>query len=367
MEKIIGKFAFIGHPISLSHFYNLAGFWGFILKKFPPYWVKRWMLGLPPYLYNIMEFESILGTRAQGIGITLPLLPEQFISLGEEKVIQRILKAVKLSEKLGAKLVALGGFTSVVGNEGELISKQVNIPVTSGNVFPAYLSIEGIEKACNKMHIKMSDSVAAVIGATGDIGSICAKILSRKVLRLYLVARNETRIQQFAEKIRSAATAEVEVSFDIDEVIANSDIVLTATTSIASIINPLKLKTGSIVCDVAVPANIVKDVVRLRNDVLVFEGGLTKVPNIQKMKDRKFHKAMLSNNCIFGCLAEAVLLTLENRFESFSLGRGNITEEKVNEIGAIARKHGFEVSDFFCGYKLFSDEEIDCIRKNAHR
>ena len=314
-----------------------------------------------------MDFESILGKKVRGIGIILPLLPEQFVSIGEEVAIQKILKAVRLAERLGARLVALGGFTSIIGNEGEVISKLVNIPVISGNAFPAYLSIEGIEKACKKMHIKMSDSCAAVIGATGDIGSICTKILSKKVKKLYLVARNEIRVRRFFDEIRVRAKAEIVIPADIDEAIINSDIILTATTAIASIIDPLKLKPGSIVCDVAVPANIVKDVVNLRKDVLVFEGGLTKVPNIEKIRDPKFHKAMLSNNCIFGCLAEAILLTMEDRFESFSIGRGNITEEKINEIGVIARKHGFEVSNFFCVYKLFSDEDIDQIRKNANR
>ena len=359
------KFAFIGHPITLGHFYPLAGFWGGLAKRVSPYYLKEIMLKLPSYKYNTMRIKSLTGVECEGYGIILPILPEQVAFLGENKTLEKVLSAVRLAERLGAKLVSLGGFTSVVGNEGEYISSKVNIAVTSGNTFPAYLAIEGIKKACGIMEINMSNSTATVMGATGDIGSICTKILSKIVRRIYIVARNEKKIEEFARILREYGSAEIIIPENKEEAIRRADIILTATTAITSLIEPNNLKPGAIVCDVAVPANVTKEVVSIRKDVLVFEGGLCKLPYIENIKDIKFHKAMLGKNCIFGCLAEAMLLGLENRFESFSLGRGNITEQKVFEIGAMALKHGFEVSEFFCGYKVFTNEDLKDIKRMA--
>ena len=44
-----------------------------------------------------------------------------------------------------------------------------------------------------------------------------------------------------------------------------------------------------------------------------------------------------------GCLAETINLALEDRTESFSLGR-DLSVERIGEIGAIATKHGFSFS-----------------------
>ena len=48
-----------------------------------------------------------------------------------------------------------------------------------------------------------------------------------------------------------------------------------------------------------------------------------------------------------GCLLEGMLLALKGRFESYSRGRGNISPDRVDEIWALARKHGFALAPFF--------------------
>jgi predicted amino acid dehydrogenase len=216
------------------------------------------------------------------------------------------------------------------------------------------------------MGTTLSDSTAAIIGATGDIGSICTKMLSRKVKKLNIAARNEKRLQEFADTVKSYGRADVEVFKYTKDAVRGADIVLSATSAVVTIIDPANLKPGAIVCDVAVPANIAREVALSRDDILVFEGGLAKLPYPKDIMNNIVLE-LLPQNSIYGCIAETMTLTLEGRFEPYSIGRGNITEKKLSDMKNMAEDNGIGLSDFFCGYKTFSDKDIENIRKNADR
>jgi predicted amino acid dehydrogenase len=171
---------------------------------------------------------------------------------------------------------------------------------------------------------------------------------------------------RFADEIKSENGVEVEVFQYYKDAVKEADIILTVTSAISTIIEPENLKPGAIVCDVAIPANIAKEVVNLRDDIFVFEGGLAKLPYQNEVKDRTFNELMPTGS-IYGCLAEGIVLTFEGRFENYSIGRGNITEDKVNEISKIAKKHGLQLAEFFCGYKFYSEDDIETIKRNAKR
>jgi predicted amino acid dehydrogenase len=359
------KFAFIGHPIDLNHLYSLLGAWGALAKRMPRHMLYNLLLKAPPYkYYNIENVRSLTGAIAFGDAIICPLLPHQVAFLPEDAVIKKIIRAVRLAERLGAKMAVLGGFASIVGNEGEVVSKEVGIAVTSGNTYTACLAIEGIEKAAKVMDLELKEATMAVIGATGDIGSICAKVFSKRVRKINIAARNEKRLNEFADFVRNYGSCSVEVCKRVRDAVIDADIVLTVTSAVSVLINSEDLKPGSVVCDVAIPANIAKEIVNMRDDVLVFEGGLAKPPFMEDIQTKKWQRAMPPNS-IFGCLSEGILLALEGRFENYSLGRGNITEERINEMFGIEKKHGFSVADFFCGYKQFSDGDIGRIKTNA--
>ncbi|NQT07175.1 MAG: shikimate dehydrogenase [Candidatus Omnitrophica bacterium] len=360
------KFAFIGHPVDLNHLYILLGFWGWFAKLLPRAMLYKILLRLPPYKYcSFKKLMSKTGATASGWTIICPLLPQQVAFLKEEDVIKKVIQAVELAEKMGAEMAILGGFTSIVGNEGEVISRHSSIAVTSGNTYTACLAIEGIEKASKEMDLDLKQAIIAIIGATGDIGSICTKIFSRKVRKINIAARNERKLNIFADNIKRQGTCQVEVFKYTRDAVREADIILTVTSAVSVLIKPEDIKPGTIICDVAIPANIAKEIVNMRDDVLVFEGGLSKPPFEVNIKG-KAKKAMPPKS-IFGCLSEGMLLALEGKFENYSIGRGNITEQKIAEMFEIERKHGFSVADFFCGYKIFSKEDIKCIKRNAIR
>jgi hypothetical protein len=59
-----------------------------------------------------------------------------------------------------------------------------------------------------------------------------------------------------------------------------------------------------------------------------------------------------------------MLLALEGRFESYSRGRGNISPSRVDEIWALAEKHGFALAPFFNDEGL-CDRRIAAIRRET--
>ena len=361
----MNKFGFIAHPIDINSFYDFLGVWNVFAKILSEKTIKNIAAKLPPYkLCSLNKIRSSTGLAVSADVIAIPLLPIQIATFDEARVLSLIEKGIRMCERSGARIVGLGGFASVVGNEGQVLSDRVDVPLTSGNTMTAALTLEGIYKAARLMDIDLMDSVVAIIGATGDIGSICTKILSKKVKKVNIAARNEKKLQEFAKLITNYGNAKVEVFRYSKDAIKDADIILTATSAVTTVIEPMQLKSGSVVCDVAIPANIVREVVKARDDVLVFEGGLAKIAHMEDVKNKKLSH-LVPVNGIYGCVSETMALTLEGRFEPYSIGRGNITEEKIEEIKNIAAKHGIVLSDFFCGYKFFTNKDIEKIKENA--
>ena len=359
------KFAFIGHPVDLKSFYDFLGIWGGIARILPESFVESITLKAPPIkLVSLKKIRSKDNAEISGEAIVCPLLPKQMAFLGEEIVLRKIIQAAKLGERLGAKIIGLGGFASVIGNEGEAVSREINIAVTSGNTYTAALALEGIFKAAELMGIALNNATVAIIGATGDIGSICTKILAKKVKKVNLAARNEKKLNEFAELVRELSEAEVGIFKYVRDAVKDADIILTATSAISTVIEPEFIKSGAVVCDVAIPANIAKEIAYKRDDILVFEGGLAKLPFPEDVEYKRL-RSVLPPGHIYGCLAETIVLTFAGKFENYSIGRGNITEEKINEISKLAREYGLKLSDFFCGFKFFTDKNIRQIKENA--
>ena len=363
----MNKFGFIAHPINIKAFYDFLGVWRIFGKLLSEKTIRNIAKKTSPYpLCSFRKIKSFTGSIISGDIVLIPLLPIEIVTLTEEKVLELVEKSINMCERNGAKVVGLGGFTSVVGNEGEYLSKRVEVPLTSGNTLTAALALEGIYKATHIMDVSLSDSTAAVIGATGDVGSICTKILARKVKKINIAARNEQKLQEFANSIKNYGKVNVEIFKYTKDAVRNADIVLTATSAVTTIIDPKQLKSGAIICDVAIPANIAREVVQMRKDILVFEGGLAKIAYPEDVRNKKLLH-LVPGNAVYGCVAETIALTFERRFESYSIGRGNITEEKIDEIKSIAAKHGIVLSDFFCGDKFFSQKDIENIKTNSEK
>ena len=68
----------------------------------------------------------------------------------------------------------------------------------------------------------------------------------------------------------------------------------------------------------------------------------------------------------YACMAEVMILALEGRCESYTLGR-DITVEQVEEIASLAAKHGFRLGGFRSFERAVTREEVELVRENALR
>ena len=118
---MINSLGFIGHPIDMEHLYKMLGPWGSLARKIPGFRLKEILRHVSPYrLHTVRNIRSSKDVLIDCHAIICPLLPEQMVSLDQKFVLNRITEAVRRAERLGSKIVTLGGFASVIGNEGEL-------------------------------------------------------------------------------------------------------------------------------------------------------------------------------------------------------------------------------------------------------
>lgn len=352
------KFAFIIHPVSLEDYYRKFPFF----KHLPPSVVERGARLLPP-----MKVSDITGIRSpynecEGMFIGCPLTSRQLLNLPVEECYKKIIASVELAQRNGAKIVGLGAFTSVVGDAGITIAKRVGIPVTTGNSFTIHTALEGAKMAASMMGMEWSSSHIVILGATGSIGSVCARLLAGETKYITLVARQKDKLARLAATIAYESGVAAKVSDDVRQSVRKADVVIAVSSSLEFQIFPSDLKPGTVVCDVARPRDVSPLVAKERNDVLVIEGGVVDVPPGAEFN---FDFGFPAGKA-YACMSETMILTLEKRFEPYSLGR-DIEIEKVKEIAELAHKHGFKLSGFRSFERTLSREEIMRIKENARR
>lgn len=350
----MNQFAFLTHPLGMKDVVRYAPK---AKGKREPIVLKilEWM---PPYeASTIRGVRSLLGPEILGNFVMVPLMPIQFINLARNEVVERVKKAALLGQSLGAKMIGLGGYNSVVGRAGKDIAQALDVAVTSGNSYTVATALEGALAAAETLDVDLERSTVAVIGATGSIGSVCARFLAQKVKHLVLSARSKSRLKALAELIQRESRASLKVEMDLGRALAEADVVITATSSGGSIIQAEHLKPGAIVCDVAVPHDVSREVQKLRPDVLVIEGGVVEVPgNVDFGLDFGYPKGLA-----LACMAETMVLTLENRFEDYSIGRG-LEYDRVQEIQRLATRNGFRLAGFRAFDEPVSAEKIEQVR-----
>ncbi|HOV66224.1 MAG TPA: shikimate dehydrogenase [Bacillota bacterium] len=352
----MGTFAFIIHPIDVSD----------VARKFPVSryipsgLVERAISHLKPFkVSEINGVRSGYGT-ANGYFVTCPLTPRMMMSMPEDTVMAKIIDSAKLAQDLGAKVVGLGAFTSVVGDAGVTISKNVDIAVTTGNSYTVYTAIEATLKAAELMEIDMADANVLVLGATGSIGRVLSLILSDHGFKLILASRNIDKLNEVARAVKERSGVTPYVTTDTREALRQADVVLCVSSAVEAIVQPGDLRTGALVCDVARPRNVSVEVKKQRQDVLVIEGGVVRVPGeVDFNFDFGFPKGHS-----YACMAETMILALEEKYVNWSLGR-ELTVEQVEGIAALARKHGFEVGGFRSFERPVTLDEIEEVKRKA--
>lgn len=278
---------------------------------------------------RLQNLRSPTGSVTEGQIYEIPMGTAEILD-SPGQALEYMEQAVAMAAEWGAGIVGLGSMTGIVGGGGSYLAENCPVPVTTGNCLTTYAALQNLRHACVEANVNLSREVVAVVGVPGSIATAAATLLADQCDELLLVSRRDSpKARQLAAKL------DAELLMDIPTALERARVVVSATSS-GNCIDQQALQPGSVVIDIGVPADV-QGSMPTRSDTLVISGGLSLVPEsfARDSMFLGFHRGMVPS-----CLGETINLALENRGESFSLGR-SLSVSRVEEIGAIAVKNGF--------------------------
>lgn len=394
--KIPGKFSFLIHFTQLDDLVRSDPSFSRFTELEKEKWLA-WVKNLGPG--NALELpvvKSKTGASIQGTIMSVPLLPKDMTGSYRKSAVSMIKAATQAAGLARSSRMGLGAFTSIVTRGGESVTGQ-GIAVTSGNTLTTVSAVQSLENVISKVGVDIKSANVAIVGASGAIGRLAAMLLARKAGRITLVgnaanphasvflenvandivaslfSQNGTLIDSgelagciHAQMKRHHSLIAAQAAMQISERIAittdleelrKADIVFVATSAEIALIDPMHLKPGTIVCDVARPQNV-KPVPIKKSKVLVFDGGLISPPfNI----DLGPFQTLPENLC-WGCLGETMLLSCARETKDYSIG-SKLDLNDADHIRSLANEHGFlPATPQWYGNKI-TQNDIDVLRK----
>lgn len=357
----MSSFAFIVHPIDpkrdVTRKYPVLGN---ILSEDVIHFLSRFW---PP-----VQLSHVTGVRSAATGeeiegwlIAVPYTAKRMLELPPQEVYRKIVAAGNLAKSLGAQVLGLGAYTSVIGDGGKSIAQDLDISVTSGDSYTAAVSIYATKSAAKQMDIELATSTLAVVGASGAIGSVVAQLLAADAGNIILIGRQQNRLRSIAEKVSAAGCKSVSVSTEVKDV-QQAEVVMTVTSSGGNLLQPDMLRSGAVVCDVSRPRDVSLQVSQARDDVLVIDGGLVRVPGAV---DFGFNYG-LPPDLTYGCFAETITLALEGLLVDYSIGK-DLSIEQVRKIDTLAAKHGFELAALRSFERKLDEAFIQKVKAKANQ
>jgi fatty aldehyde-generating acyl-ACP reductase len=341
-------FALIGHQESWTAIADvLAVLRGEDRTPLPDDEIKDIFPWIPPRALCSVDVSSIGGVTASGVYIDSFIPPDRLQAACVRENLARVRGAAANAIDAGAKIVSLGGFSSILieGDFDQLPARQGTVFTTGNTLTVAYI-VQGIKRMCALEGRNIRNATLLIVGATGDVGSGCARCLAPLVRRVLLHARNEERLRKLETELQ-ADGVQVEVATDLQRFSAEADVVICAASLPSPTLLLDRIAPDAIVCDAGYPKNL--SPTAGKPGVKVFFGGLGQITG--GLKFAPDFRGILNRHpfpdVVHGCLLEGVALALEGRFEPFSKGRGRITPERVNEMETIAARHGIYLAPLY--------------------
>ena len=334
------RFAFVVHPVELRSIVDFDPSLA-LLDDCQQEKVLRFIQDAGrPGVVGSTRIEAA-GRSAYGEFIDVHYTAEDFKKMPFERVLGEVRKAVELAHSRGAEIVGLGGFTSIVSRNG-LELQDLGVPLTTGNSYTAVATVEAL--LTSKAPTLPKDATAVVVGGVGAVGRAAALLLVNRVASLVLVgnpeypARSLAELDAFKTELLdvSGRTAAISTSVDLRESLANAHFVVSATSSTGILIRPDDLARDAVVCDTSLPANFPPEIREQRPDVTLIAGGIIRVPDAQEIGV----ELGLDPGCVYGCMAETMMLTLSRNFEEGTVGT-NPTSRRLDLMRELAAEYSF--------------------------
>lgn len=336
----MSKFAFVLNPFDIQNVHDYC----FLSKLAPAALIKIILRLLPPFkIYYSKNLRSAQGAAIDGCFIVCPLLSKQVLAMKEESVLNKILKAVRLGERDGAKVIGLGALMGIAGKGGQMIAGETPVAITTGSSLATAAILETLDRAADLRKIDLSRAKVAIVGATNAIGQNCALGFINRAETIFLLAKNAERLAELKEFLvaQKSTTNIIDKGLALESVIKEADIIIFTTSAIEvpSAATAGSLKKNVIICDIPSPRNITEELCKIRKDILVIDGAVIEPPQTARIG----LKLPIKDGYIFACMAETMILAFEGKTqEDFSTGfKPDLN--KVARIKTLAAKHGFKI------------------------
>lgn len=352
----VNRFAFVIHPLAVDFIRRHPMFrWTRFLPDALVEWCAAYM---PPlYLSRITGARSpTTGQRVEGYLYALGATPRQMVSHRERFTYRRLGRVARLAERRGARILGLGAFTSVVGDAGLTVAHESRIAITSGNSLTVSATLEAAKQAVRRMGATdLTRGRAMIVGATGSIGAICARLMAQAIEDVVLVSIEPEQLIALKHQIETETPgARVRIGTETHDELPHCDLVVTATSAFGQrVVDLARCKPGAVVCDVARPHDISPEEAAVRPDVLVIDSGEVLIPGEVDFG----YDIGLPPKVAYACLAETALLAMEGLFVDYTLGR-DLEIDKVKEIYRLFKKHGFRIAGLRSFDQLVTDAQV---------
>ncbi|MBO8142123.1 MAG: aminotransferase class III-fold pyridoxal phosphate-dependent enzyme [Firmicutes bacterium] len=389
-EAADGRFAFLVHPLDLTNYTefdrSLEAYSSAELKTLS----ERFNSLVEPFVIGRARIVSPTGQAAYGEFVVVPRTTRQLLEGSRRENLDIVAAAVKLARDRGAGIVGLGAYTAIVSRGGRALT-NLGVALTTGNSYTVAAAIEALVEGASRLGEDLTQTTAAVVGATGSIGRGTALLLAPDVRRLVLVgnprsgAKALARLSAVAGEIARWAAAEsrkgrrfspdsvagwllgeanlpdpeadpaeweeamerllsrsecpIGLTTDIQAGLAEAQMVVIATSTAEEFVTPAMLRPGAVVCDMSRPPNVSREVEAARPDVLVLDGGVIEVPGRPWFGWNFGYEPGLA----YACMSETMMLALEKDYRHTSLG-SDLSPDSILRMSDLAARHGFRLA-----------------------
>jgi len=364
-EAGINRFAFVIHPLSVRMIKSHPRFRH--LRLLPDRLVEWGASFLPPmYVSTVTGAASrVTGQKVEGYLYTLGATPRRMMQQGVRTTYDKILRIARSAQRRGARIMGLGAFTSVVGDAGTTVAHEADIAVTSGNSLTVAATLEAAKQAVIRMGATdLTRGRAMIVGATGSIGAVCARLIAQAIKDVVLISIEPERLIELKRKIRREAPgARVVIGTRAGDYLPECDLVVTATSAFGQrVLDISRCKPGAVVCDVARPHDLSPEEAAVRPDVLVIDSGEVLIPGRVDFG----YDIGLPAGISYACLAETCLLAMAGRFEDYTIGR-DLSVDKVKEIYRLFQAHGFRIAGLHSFDQSVTEDQLAEKRRLAQQ
>ncbi len=281
-----------------------------------------------------MQITSQNGESCTGNNWIIPLTPQGILQ-NQNLALEMTINACQIAQEQGAEIIGLALMLGKIGRRGLDIRQRVDIPMTNGDSYLVFNCLQVLMRLLNFFEWEPKKVKVAIYGFPSTIGTLLTECLLSLGTNITLIAKPTRHAQRLINQISNKYHASLELAHSIKEAQKDCKVIFTVGAE-GQIVNVDKLAKPAIIIDVSFPRNAL---IRGK-EALVIDAGMV------SLAGRSLNVSGFYPNKVLPCLAELIILSLEERREDYSLGK-NLTLGKVEEIGNLAQKYGVEVDALY--------------------